>query len=593
MTFNIAAFVKRLDDALRDTVTRGNYGEIILPLCVLCRLDAALAPSRASVLEALAREGKAAASSSSSDASLCAASGYPFYSTARHDFAALLGRTAPGGLAARLLAYAGAFSENARAVLDDLGLARAIEALEEVGLLAHVAEQFARVDLSPRAVSHLEIGSLYEELLRKGALTSGEQDGSYFTPPDVVRLMVALLEVLDEEDAPPQNVRPRSVYDPCCGSGRLLLGAKEALLQAGAAGRVELYGQELSPRLYALCKAEVLLQGGDGSDAARIVQGNTLLRDGHAGARFDWCLSNPPYGVSWQGIRQAVEEEARSEPSGRFGPGLPRTHDGQMLFLLHVLAHMKEPCDGGGYTAIVLSGSALTAGDAGSGESEIRRYVLENDLLVGIVGLPEGLFYSTGIPTYIWLLANRKAERRRGRVQLINAVERGSGLRKAQGEKRLELSAEQIAQLAGLLRLGEEGPDSRILEPIDFGYRKIVIERPLRLNFRVNAERLARLQALPAFQALPPDARGELLGVLEQLAGPLYKDRAMFVADLDRALAAARLALPRPLKAALLTALAERDETAEMCRGRDGRPEADPLLRDYERVPLRQLEREA
>ena len=595
---HIAAFVKGLDDALRDTVRRGDYGEIILPLTVLRRLDAALAPTRAAVLEALAREG---AGAGAADARLCAASGYPFYNTSRQDAADLLKSSPPGRLAANLLAHAGAFSENAAAVLDRLELARAIEELERAGLLALVARQVAGVDLSPAAVSHQEIESLYEELLRRRALASGEHAGAYFTPPDVVRLMVALLRVLDEEDAGPHPPAQRSLYDPCCGSGRLLLGGKERLLEADAGSRVELYGQELNPRLYALCKAELLLQGGDESCAERIALGDTLLLDGHAGRRFDWCLANPPFGASWQGARHAVEEEARREPAGRFGPGLPRTPDGQLLFLLHVLAHMKAPEDGGGIAAIVLSGSALAAGDAGSGESEIRRYVLENDLLVGIVGLPEGIFYATGIATYVWLLANRKAKGRRNRVQLINAVDLGVPMRRPQGEKRRELSVQQIAHIADLLRSAEEGQDARILEPIDFGYRKIVLERPLRLNFQVNAERLARLAALPAFQSLPPCAQDgaraaprvtqqALLCALEQLSGPLCKDRAVFAATLDRALEAAHLALPRPLKAAVLTALAERDETAEICRDGDGRPEADPLLREYERVPLRQRE---
>ncbi len=590
-------FIWSIADLIRDAFKRSKYQDVILPLTVLRRIDCVLQPTKEQVLAVNARlKGKL----ENLAPQLCRASGYAFYNTSRYDFERLL-NDAPN-LAANLRAYINGFSDNMREVLEKFDFNNTIAKLDEAGLLFLVMEKFKNIDLHPDKVPNLEMGYIFEELIRKFNEALNENPGEHFTPREVIRLMVNLLLAQDQE-ALQQNHIVRTVYDPCCGSGGMLTIAKDRTLEINPHAEVHLFGQEVNGETFAICKSDLYMKSADGRDAENIKFGSTLSKDQHAGKHFDYLLTNPPYGKEWKTDQAAVETEASRGDAGRFGAGTPRISDGQLLFLQHMLARMQDAEKGGSRVAIVMNGSPLFTGDAGSGESEIRRWILENDWLEAIVALPEQLFYNTGIATYVWVLTNRKAEQRRGKVQLINATDFWVQMRKSMGDKRREISRDQIQQITNIFLPFTEGEHSKIFNTTVFGYRKITVERPLRLNFQANPERIARLQQQKAFtdlaaskkkkaqERLFEESEGQeqqqgILAMLEKLPGTLFKDRAVFEKALDRAAMTAGLKLIPPLRKAILAALSERDETAEICRDAHGNPESDPELRDTENVPL-------
>ncbi|MBU1412165.1 type I restriction-modification system subunit M, partial [Myxococcota bacterium] len=378
--------------------------------------------------------------------------------------------------------YIQAFSPAVRDIFESFDFHTQIDRLAKSHLLYLVTEKFAGIDLHPATVDNTEMGAVFEELIRKFAEISNETAGEHFTPREVIRLMVNLIFI--EDDA--ALTRPgvvRSIYDPTAGTGGMLSVAGEHLAELNPAARLVMYGQELNPESYAICKADMLIKG---QDIANIIFGNTLSADGLTGERFDYMLSNPPFGVEWKKIEKEIRREAEQQGfSGRFGPGLPRVSDGSLLFLLHLVSKMRPAKDGGSRFGIVLNGSPLFTGGAGSGESEIRRYMLENDLVEAIIGLPTDMFYNTGISTYVWIVSNRKPAARSGRVQLIDASGLWQKMRKSLGSKRKELSPEHIDEITRLFGAFEEvtrdgAPVSRIFRIEDFGYRTITVERPLR-----------------------------------------------------------------------------------------------------------------
>ncbi len=465
-------------------------------------------------------------------------------------------------------------------------------------------ERCKSIDLHPDVVSNLEMGTLFEELIRKFNEALNENPGEHFTPRDVIRLLVSLLLTPDLD----RLRQPRIVVtlnDPCCGTGGMVTVGKDQVHAINPSAEVYLYGQEVNPETFAVCKADLYMKSANGREAENIAFGSTLSNDQHAEMRFDYQLANPPYGKEWKMDQAAVEQEATRGHNGRFGAGLPRISDGQLLFLQHMLNRMQEPAKGGGRVAIVMNGSPLFTGDAGSGESEIRRWILENDWLEAIVALPEQLFYNTGIATYIWVLSNRKEERRKGKVQLINATEFWVQMRKSLGDKRREISPDHARQIAETFQAFEAGPQGKIFDTTDFGYRKITVERPLRLNFQASPERIARLRDERAFAALAESKKKEasskrqeqvagrkaqegILAMLSTLPSELFKDRAEFEAALDKAVKASEIKSAAPVRKAILAALSERDETAEICRDAEGNAEPDSELRDTENVPLKE-----
>ncbi len=592
-------FIWSIAELLRDRFKRGKYQDVILPFTVLRRIDCVLAPTKAKVLE---KHAKLKGKLENLDPQLRTASGFAFYNTSRFDFEKLLD-DAPN-LATNLRAYLNGFSENMREVLEKFDFPNTIAKLDEYGLLFLVMERFASnaVDLHPDKVGNHEMGTIFEELVRRFNEALDENPGEHFTPREVVRLMGLLLIAVDKEVIKRQAI-VRTVCDPCCGTGGMLTTAKGQILEINPNAEVHLFGHESQPETFALCKADLYLVSADGRDADNVKYGSTLSHWQLGSRRYDYQCANPPYGKEWKMDQAAVEAEAERGHAGRFGAGLPRISDGQLLFLQHMLSRMKDPQDGGGRVAIVMNGSPLFTGDAGSGESEIRRWILENDWLEAIIALPEQLFYNTGISTYVWVLSNRKEKHRKGKVQLIDASGFWTPMRKSLGNKRREISGDQIKQTVDLYTGFEAGEHSKVFQATEFGYRKITVERPLRLNFQASAERLARLEQESAFQNLAiskkKDAKAiaaevaegrkqqaAILKALRTLPEALCKDRAKFIPLLDAALAKAGLQLAAAARKAILSALAERDESAEICRDNDGQPEPDTELRDTENVPL-------
>ena len=504
---SLSSLIWSVADLLRGDYKPADYGKVILPFTVLRRLDCVLASSKATVLaEKTAKEGMGL----NPEPFLTRLTGVPFANTSPLTMKTLMGDQ--DHLAANLSAYVLGFSPAVRDVFERFRFAETVDRLQKSNLLYQVTEKFAAFDLSPAVVSNHDMGSVFEELIRKFAEISNETAGEHFTPREVIRLMVNLLFIEDSDILSPGNAVVRTIYDPTAGTGGMLSVAGEHLLEHNPAASLTMFGQELNDESYAICKADMLIKG---QDVRNIVAGNTLSDDGHAGRKFDYMLSNPPFGVEWKKVEKEVRREAEQMGhAGRFGPGLPRISDGSLLFLLHLIAKMRPAQEGGSRIGIVLNGSPLFTGGAGSGESEIRRHVLENDLVEAIIALPTDMFFNTGISTYVWILSNRKPAARKGKVQLIDASALWQKMRKSLGSKRREMGDADIAEVTRLFGDGVEarlatmtttdGKTSRVvvrdgeapppapeggqvkLAPLSrlfpneaFGYRTITVERPL------------------------------------------------------------------------------------------------------------------
>lgn len=504
----LSSFIWSVADILRGDYKQADYGKVILPFTVLRRLDCVLESTKEAVL---AEHAARTAQGMNPEPFLLRKAGQTFYNTSPLDMRKLMGDQ--DNISQNLFAYIQAFSPDVRDIFERFEFAVQVEKLAKAGLLYQVTEKFARIDLHPGKVDNHQMGLVFEELIRKFAELSNETAGEHFTPREVIRLMVNLLFV-EDDDALTKPGIVRTIYDPTAGTGGMLSTAGEYLAEHNGNASLVMHGQELNPESYAICKADMLIKG---QDVRNIFAGNTLSDDGLPNMKFDYMLSNPPFGVEWKKVEKEVRREHESQGfNGRFGPGLPRVSDGSLLFLMHLLSKMRPAKDGGSRFGIVLNGSPLFTGGAGSGESEIRRYVLENDLVEAIIGLPTDMFYNTGISTYVWIVSNRKPDRRKGRVQLIDASGFWQKMRKSLGSKRKELNDDHIATITKLfgefreaesatimdadgkevsksvLDSGKASPQvpqggkvklvplSRIFANEDFGYRTITVERPLR-----------------------------------------------------------------------------------------------------------------
>ena len=468
-----AALIWAIADKLTGVYKPHEYGEVILPLTVIRRFDCILADTKDAVLERY----EAVKDLPLRDVLLRAASGKAFYNTSKYTFERLL--DAPDNIEATFRDYLNGFSENVRDILEKFRFDGQIATLAGKGILYIVIKEFTtpKANLHPDVISNLEMGYIFEEIIRRFSESHNEDAGQHYTPREVIRLMVNLLFYDDNDILSGANVA-KTIYDPACGTGGMLSVAEEYLHQLNASTELMAFGQEINDQTFAICKADMLIKG---NNADFIKDGNTLSDDQFAGQTFDYILSNPPFGREWKNEKAAVEKEAKLGFAGRCGPGLPATSDGQMLFLLTAISKMKEPKDGGSRIAIIHNGSPLFTGDAGSGPSEIRKYILENDLLEAIIALPNDIFYNTGIATYIWLLSNKKAgTRRAGKVQLINASGLYEKRRKALGNKRNDIPESAIAEITRLYGDFVESDISKIFDTADFGYTKITVERPLR-----------------------------------------------------------------------------------------------------------------
>ncbi len=623
----LANFIWNICNLLRGHYKRNEYRKVILPLTVLRRFDCVLSDTKEAVLDADAAY--ADANEQVRVSRLLQASGRAFYNTSLFDFGRLLDD--PNNLAQNLSAYIRDFSPNVHEIMERFAFDAQVVRMGEKNVLFQVIQAFAGVDLSPGRVDNIQMGYVFEELIRIGAEQANEEAGEHFTPREVIRLMVSLL-LSPEPDLGRGHV-VKTIYDPACGTGGMLSEADKYLREHNRDSRPILYGQDMNDESWAVCKSDMLLKG---DDADNIILGDTFRQDGYArrpdGRRhtFDYMLANPPFGVEWKQQQHDIDYEARTLGyDGRFGAGLPRINDGSLLFLQHMLSKTQAVEEGGSRIAIVFNGSPLFTGDAGSGESNIRQWIIENDWLEAIVALPDQLFYNTGISTYIWVLTNRKEPHRQGNVQLIDGRHFFVKMRKSLGNKRNELSPEQIDDLTIIHGNFEDGETrdqtdedpvtreprtrprvvSKVFANEDFGYRKVTVERPLRLNFAVTPERIARIEDERAFQNLSTSrkrpgtahdaevaegrARQEairaLLGSLaEATGGEVVWDREAFVEMLNAAAKDADLRLAAPERKVILAALGERDPEAAVCLDRNGNPEPDTELRATETVPLRE-----
>lgn len=604
-------FIWAVADLLRGDYKAHEYGQVILPLTVLRRLDAVLAPSKQAVID---RAATLAGKIDNPEQILLRTAGQPFYCTSPLDFRRLLD-DAPN-IAANLRTYIAGYSPGAVEVLREYRFDEHITRLDNAGVLFHVVARFADVDLHPDRVPNEAMGYIFEELLRKFSEMSNETAGEHFTPREVIRMMVNLL--FSEDDDALRGAAPiRSMFDPACGTGGMLSIAQEHLTALNPNAALEVFGQELNAETWAIARSDLMIKG---QDPSRIKLGNSLLDDQFTGRTFDYMLANPPFGVDWKRIQKQITDEHKNlGTNGRFGAGLPRVSDGSLLFLQHMISKMKPAKDGGSRLAIVFSGSPLFSGAAASGESEIRRWIIENDMLEGIVALPDQLFYNTGISTYFWIVTNRKTPERRGKVVLLDARNEFAKMRKSLGDKRKYIPDDKINEITRLygdaLDLALHDPRVKVFDNNAFGFQRITVERPLRCRWTVTEDTITQALAGKALQNLlgapndnpiaqvtagggdKMDAATERLDMqlteydgivtaLNSLLGTDEPTQAGFGKRLLAAVRAAGITISTPAQKTIIAAAQITDQDADPVLDRQGNPLPDPDLRDNENVPL-------
>ncbi|MEZ9684118.1 type I restriction-modification system subunit M [Vibrio atlanticus] len=593
-----AALLWSVADLLRGDFKQSQYGRIILPFTLLRRLECVIEETKPDVLDKY--EAVKAMPFEAQDKILTHSAKLSFYNTSKMD----LSRLGETNVASNLESYIQSFSPNAREIFEHFDFFNTIDKLEEADLLYKVSKQFANAPLSPEQISNYGMGLVFEELIRRFAESSNETAGEHFTPRDIVRLTTSLVFTNDDA-ALTQAGLVRSIYDPTAGTGGFLSSGMEYLHELNDQASLSAFGQELNPESYAICKADMLIKG---QKVDNIKLGNTLSNDQLRTDKFDYMLSNPPFGVDWKKIQKFISDEHTDKGfEGRFGAGLPRVSDGSLLFLMHLVSKMRPQHEGGSRIGIILNGSPLFTGGAGSGESEIRRYILENDLLEAIVALPTDMFYNTGIATYVWVLSSQKPANRKGKVQLINASKerakkggRGrsgggevegndqdvfySAMRKSLGSKRKELTEESIDTIVKTYGQFAENTFSKIFDYKEFGYRRITVERPLKLAIYPKDE--LRIEALKADKAWIKFGETLQQAVLEALASfteekLLSRDTFLkeFIVKLNG------LKLTAAQQKLIVKHLGEHDDEAEVCKVK-GKVEANADLRDNENVPL-------
>jgi len=600
---SIVGFLWQIAEKSRSGFSKNENQKFILPFTVLRRFDYALEPTKEKVLtqeKTLKERGL----ENRHDA-LCQASGFSFYNTSRYNFDTLLDD--PDNLKTNLPLYLRSFSPNVAEIFERFDFFHWIDRLDEVNRLYHVMSEFNRrdrCDLS--SLNNHEMGYVFEHLIRQFNEAIDENPGEHYTPRDAITLLVKLVATLDTDLAGGKLVS-RTVADCCVGTGGILSIFKDEIATLNPNARIFLYGQELNPQTWAICLSDMLITDPSGESANNIRLGSTLSNDHFENMRFDFQFANPPYGMDWTVDEQAVLREAKRGSNGRFSLGRPGKKMGELLFLQHMIAHMTDPTDKPSYIGIFLNGSPLFTGEAGSGESEIRRWILEKDLLDSIIALPEQIFYNTSIATYLWILSNKKPKERGGKVMLMDASGEKfwSPMRKSLGAKRREITEERQDTILELFKSRLPGEHLKIFDTTDFGYHRIQVERPLKLNFSTSEDRLENLEESTPFKKLATSKKrdekarkeqetagrqqqDQIIDVLKSLTNEIVKDREVFQTQLVEAFKVADVKLTAPIRKAILAALSERDETAEPCLNSDGSPEPDPALRDHENVPLKE-----
>jgi type I restriction enzyme M protein len=575
---SISALIWSTADLLRGDYKQSDYGKVILPITLLRRLECVLKPTRDAVLaENEARKDL----NIPMEQFLVRKSGHNFYNTSKYTLTKLMADA--NNIRENLESYINDFSPNAREIFEKYKFTEQIDTLDEANLLYLIIEKFATVDLHPDALSNHEMGLVFEELIRKFAEASNETAGEHFTPRDIVRLTTSLLFSTDDDVLTKSGV-VRSLYDPTAGTGGFLTSGTEYVHELNPDAVLVTFGQELNAESYAICKADMIIKG---QAVENIKHGNTLSDDQLAENKFDYMLSNPPFGVEWKKVQEAINKEYKEQGfNGRFGAGLPRVSDGSLLFLMHLVSKMRPTSEGGSRIGIILNGSPLFTGGAGSGESEIRRTILENDLLETIVAMPNDMFFNTGIATYIWILSNNKPDHRQHKVQLINASSMGDSMRKSLGSKRKFLNDHHINDIVRLYGEFETSKISKLFDTTDFGFRRITVERPLQLSYTPHdTDKLEALQNDKTFIKLKDGLGAEILTALSKITESKLMSRTAFKKTLENNMTAKLTASQFKL---IQKHIANHDDEAELCRDNKGKLEANADLRDYENIPLSQ-----
>lgn len=588
-------FIWNNAEKLRGAYKKEQYGNVILPMCVIRRFDCVLESNKENVLEQ--NEKYKGLKEEAREQLLIRAAGESFFNVSKFDFKKLLNDA--DNIADNLRDYINGFSKNAREIIEYFDFDKEIDKMDRNDILYLIVKEFNDIDLHPEVVSNVEMGYIFEELIRR--FSEGAEAGDHYTPREVIKLMVNLL-FLNDDDILTKPGITQTIYDCCAGTGGMGSVAQEYLKELNPTADLQFYAQELNEQSYAICKADILIKG---QNANHITHGNTLSDDKFKEMKFNYMITNPPYGVEWKNSEKAVKDEYETlGDNGRFGPGLPRISDGQLLFVEHLISKMKSG-EERSRIAIIMNGSPLFTGDAGSGESEIRRYLLENDLVEGIVAMPDQLFYNTGIYTYIWILTNKKSEERKGKIQLVNAVDFYEKMRKSMGNKRNQISNNQINEIVRIYGDFKPAEYCKIFDNEDFGYSKITVERPLRMSFKITDETIENIKSQSAFEKLATSRKkgeaGEreraegkktqesIIFVLEELKSEtVYKNRDKFVEILKNKFKDKGLNIGSPLLKSILQATGEKDDTSEICKNTKGEIEADSDLRDTENVPLKE-----
>lgn len=609
-------FIWSIAELLRGPYKKEQYGNVILPLCVLRRFDCLLEPTKEQVLE------KAKTVKIDSILNRIAGENFNFNNTSKFQIKSIVDQQ--GDMSANLRDYINGFSKNIREIIEKFEFDKEITKLEDNDLLYMVLKRFTEIELHPDAVSNIEMGYIFEELIRR--FSENAEAGDHYTPREVIKLMVYLLLNGDQKDLM-EDGKVVTIGDFACGTGGMLSEATEFIKKLNPGTDIEVYGQELNGQSYAICCSDMLIKG---QNEKNMIHGNSFTQDGHKGVKVRYALMNPPFGVDWKKDKEFIDKEYDDFGfDGRFGAGLPRTSDGSLLFLQHMISKMKTD-EKGSRMAIIFNGSPLFTGDAGSGESDIRKWIIENDLLEGIVALPDQLFYNTGISTYIWILSNRKNQDlangpiRKDKIQLIDATSFYTKMRKSLGNKRNEITMDQIQEIARIYGEFKENEYCKKFEGKDFGYHKITVERPLKLNFAISEERIENLYAESTFGKLYDEEdykellkkkhaaekadkkfsktdenkidkyeegkklQEKIMEILKaNISDALYKNREEFIKTLKPLFNEVE-EVKGSLFKAIYMGLSERDETADVCLDNKGNIEPDPTLRDTENVPLKE-----
>jgi len=595
------SFIWSVADLLRGPYRPNQYKDVMLPLTVLRRLDCVLEPTKEKVLAEKKRLQGTKVENPERILNKVAGN-LGFHNASRYTFEKLKGD--PNNIRPNLVNYITGFSSRARDILEHFRFEEQIEKLEKHDRLYLIVSKFCEIDLHPDKVSNIEMGYIFEELIRKFSEASNEEAGDHFTPREVIRLMVNLLFLPDSDILITKGI-VRTLYDPACGTGGMLSVSEEYVREMNPDAKLVVFGQDYNDHAYAICGSDMMIKG---HNIDHIAFGDSFTDDRFPDKDFDYMLANPPFGVKWEAEADFIKREHDEQGyGGRFGAGLPRINDGAFLFLQHMISKMKPPSDGGTRLGIVFNASPLFTGSAGSGESEIRRWIVENDWLEAIVALPDQLFYNTGIYTYVWIVTNRKEKKRKGKIQLIDGTTFFEKMRKSLGQKRHKISDEQRDEITRLYGDFTEGDYIRIFDNEDFGYHRLTVERPLKLNFAVNDERLERVREARQFAKLATSRKRKdtkaaeaeiaegrrqqdaIIEALSILSGEgVVKNRDEFSSLMKKVFRKAGIAVPSALFKQILMALAERDETAEVCTDSKGNPEPDTELRDYENIPLKE-----